>query len=322
MDSRTNPVWRVLTLLPYLQAHPGVSVADAAAEFGISSDRLRRELKMLWLDIGTGQAGGDLIEVDMDAVNDEGRIYISNADYLSRPMRLTLDEATSLVVALRAVEEMASGDFAAAVRSALAKLTAHIAAERPRIEVSVVTGGENVRARLAQAISDRRRVRLTYETARDEVTMPTVDPHRLHVRDGVAYLDSFSLERDAWRTYRLERIIDVDVLAEPAATHAGDATQSWFDNLGPDAEVCVVLRPEASWVSEYFPMRRVDRLPDGRVEASFVVADPVWFTRLLLRLGDGVEAVKPAEAARPAREMAQLALNRYHSVFGSARSGD
>lgn len=322
-DNRSNPVWRILTLLPYLQTHPGVAVDEAAREFAISPAQLRRELTMLWLDVGTGFGGGELVDVDMDAVDEEGRIYVSNADYLTRPMRLTPDEATSLVVALRAVEEMASGEFAEAVRSALDKLTTLMAKERPRIEVSVVGGGEDVRACIGQAIAEHRRVRLTYEAASDEITTPTVDPERIHVRDGVAYLDAFSLDRGAWRTYRLERIASVEVLEEAAETHeTPQRERGWFVNLGPDAEVTMILRPEAAWVSEYFPMRRVERLADGRVEVAFVVADPVWFTRLLLRLGEGVEKVEPPEVVDAAREMAQLALNRYHSVFVTAASGD
>lgn len=71
-----------------------------------------------------GGLPGDLIEIDMDAAEEHGTIHLTNADYLARPMRFTLDEVMSLVVALRTVAEVATGDTAAAVGSALAELEA------------------------------------------------------------------------------------------------------------------------------------------------------------------------------------------------------
>ena len=53
-----------------------------------------------------GLMPGDLIEIDMDAVDGEGVIHLSNADYLTRPLRLTADEALALVLALRTLREV------------------------------------------------------------------------------------------------------------------------------------------------------------------------------------------------------------------------
>jgi proteasome accessory factor C len=48
-----------------------------------------------------------LIDIDMDAVDGEGVIHLSNADYLTRPLRLSADEALALVLALRTLREVA-----------------------------------------------------------------------------------------------------------------------------------------------------------------------------------------------------------------------
>ena len=40
---------RLLSLVPYLQAHPGVAIATAAADFGVSEEQLRRDLQLLWM---------------------------------------------------------------------------------------------------------------------------------------------------------------------------------------------------------------------------------------------------------------------------------
>src|SRR5205814_9264988 len=38
---------RLLALVPYLQARPGIAVAQAAADFGVSEAQLRRDLTLL-----------------------------------------------------------------------------------------------------------------------------------------------------------------------------------------------------------------------------------------------------------------------------------
>ena len=44
-----DQVSRLLALVPYLQARADVSLAQAAADFGVSPDQLRKDLKVLWM---------------------------------------------------------------------------------------------------------------------------------------------------------------------------------------------------------------------------------------------------------------------------------
>ena len=106
MSTSAEQVQRMLVEVPYLMTNPGIGVDEAAEAFGITPAQLGRDLQALWMCGLPGQGGGDLIEIDMDAVEDSGVIRLGNADYLSRPMRFTPDEATSLVVALEAVAEL------------------------------------------------------------------------------------------------------------------------------------------------------------------------------------------------------------------------
>jgi proteasome accessory factor C len=47
---------RLLALVPYLQARPGIDVARAAADFGVSETQLRKDLTLLWM-CGLGSPG-------------------------------------------------------------------------------------------------------------------------------------------------------------------------------------------------------------------------------------------------------------------------
>src|SRR5690606_23950757 len=93
-----SQVRRLLSLVPYLREHDGVSLTEVAAAFNVSEETLRGDLNVLWMCGMPGLMPGDLIEIDMDAVDGEGVIHLSNADYLTRPLRLTADEALALVL--------------------------------------------------------------------------------------------------------------------------------------------------------------------------------------------------------------------------------
>ena len=70
----------------------------------------------------------------------------------------------------------------------------------------------------------------------------------------------------------------------------------------------LTLSPEGRWITEYFHMLEVAEAENGTVTARLLVADPVWFRRLLLRLGAAVLGVDPPEAAESAAEAARRAL--------------
>ena len=78
-------------------------VEEAAREFGVSPGTIRRDINVLLFCGLPGLGMGDLIDVDFDALEGEGVIRLSNADYLARPLHLSPTEATAVIVALRAL---------------------------------------------------------------------------------------------------------------------------------------------------------------------------------------------------------------------------
>lgn len=306
-----DQVSRLLALVPYLQRHTNADLAQTAADFGISAEQLISDLEVLWY-CGLPQGlPGDLIEIDMDAVAANGQIRLSNADYLSRPMRFTPDEALSLVVALRAVAELVAEDSAGAVRSALAKLEA--AVETPHSATVAVAGGDlEVRDALTAAINAAVQVSFDYTDAAREPSHPTVAPVRLITSDGLGYLQAWNPERADWRTYRLERISAVG-LTDEAMPELGEPPEfgpSWLERSPEAVPVTLTIAPAAAWITEYIPVQQVRPGAEG-IEVDLLVADPAWLRSLILRLGPALRAAEPAQVWVSAREAAADALAGY-----------
>lgn len=316
MNTSNEQVGRLLALIPFLQTHRGVSVADAAATFGVSERQIMDDLAITWMCGLPGGLPDDLIEIDMDAARGEGRIELANADYLSRPVRFTPDEAMSLVVALRVVAEVVPGDMAPAVASALAKLDTLGEDHGARsVVIEVSAGGERIRDAVAAAIRDGARLRLRYD-APTRTSHPVVDPARIDLRDGSAYLQAWSLDRGAWRTYRLDRIGGCERTGERALDHgpAPEPQPGWFNHLDTANTVTLALAAEAAWAGEYYPTSPTPpelaaSAREGETVCTFPVADPDWLSGLLLRLGPGVRVVAPDHAADDACARAREALS-------------
>ena len=305
---------RLLALVPYLQSHPDAELGATAAVFGVAPEQLLDDLNVLWYCGLPGGMPGDLIEIDMETVAESGRIRLTNAEYLSRPMRFTPDEAMSLVVALRAVRELAGGHVAEGIDSALAKLEQASGAAATTPQISVVGGSEEIREQLASAIEAGAVVELDYTGAGLAPSSPRVAPAKLITREGFGYLQAWSLDRGAWRTYRLDRIDAVRATGEPAGDvgEPPEFGRGWLEQRPDAAQVTLRLKPSAAWITEYHPIRAV-RSTRSAIEVDLLVADPAWLRSLLLRLGRDVLAVRPAEAAAGAAESAAEALAAYRA---------
>lgn len=308
----TEQLGRLLELIPYLQSHQGVSVSDVAGEFGLTQTQLVAELNLLFMCGLPGGLPDDLIDIDMDAVTDEGAIYLTNADYLTRPMSLQASEAASLVVALAATSGLASGEVVGAIESARAKLEKLMSDEAPVAAASEPVDG-HLRGAIDDAIRAHQRLRLTYHgDVRGATSMPIVDPVALTQADGRTYLEAWSLERGAWRTYRLDRVAGVEFTGSPAADHGEvPARDTWFPN--PVDELRVRIAPGSEWLVEYYPTTSVEQTPDG-LEATFPVADPAWATSFVMRQGSRVEVLGPRSVVEDAAARARAALTRYGRV--------
>ena len=302
---------RLLRLVPYLSSRPGVEVTAVASAFGVSPSQIIRDLEVLQF---CGLPGGyidDLFDVDIEAVKDDGRIDFRNAEVLNRPLRLRPAEAASLLAALRLVVDLGGPTDAAA--SALAKLEAAVGQEDDRVSVSVAPSDPDARALLAAAIDAATPVKLTYrKPGVAGESSAEVEPARLNLIDGYTYLDAWSRPREAWRSYRLDRITGIELL-DGTFDSRELPNAAWFDDV-PD-HLSLTVTPGGAWISEYYPTKEVSRT-DELTTVTFPVASRQWAIGLLLRLGNSVVSVSDADVQAEARQRARDALAHYPAQVG------
>lgn len=211
MDDMSDTTSRALSLLNLLQTHrhwPGSELAD---RLGVTERTVRRDVERLRelgyrIESSPGAAGG----------------YRLEAGSALPPLLLTDDEAVAMAIGLRvaASQRLVSGPET--TLTALAKLeqvlpmplrrrvTALAEAVQPAgLNAGAAVSGE-VLGELALACRDHERVRFTYTSATGEVTRRRVEPHALAPADRHWYLLCWDLEKADWRTFRVDRLADVD----------------------------------------------------------------------------------------------------------------
>ncbi|MEU9107014.1 YafY family protein [Streptomyces xanthophaeus] len=199
---------RLLRLLSLLQAHRDWTGADLAERLGVTPRTVRRDVDRL-RELG----------YPVHASPGTGGGYQLGAGAELPPLLLDDDEAVAVAVGLRtAAGNGVEGIGEASVR-ALAKLE-QVLPSRLRRRVSALneftvpmlrgplrsTVDAAVLTELAAVCRDGERLRFGYRDHQGGVSRRTVEPHRLVCTERRWYLVAWDLDREAWRTFRADRI--------------------------------------------------------------------------------------------------------------------
>ena len=315
MSRSRQQVVRMLALVPYLQGNDGVPVNEVAAEFGVTPKVIRDDLRLL-MYTGTGEYAGELIDFDLTALEQDDIVHIRDAEFMTRPLRISAREGIALIVALRTLRASASGLEVDVIDSALAKLESAVGdTVSASVDVLLDKVDPAIHGTIVEALTGRKRLALTYATAsRDEQTDRDVDPKRLFTEQGKLYLEAYCLKVEDMRFFRLDRIVSAEVLAVDAEEHDDaprDLSEGFF-TVGEETPFVVVdLHPKAHWLTEYYQVDLVSQDDDGVWRAKIYGADWSWLRRIVLRNAGSVSVIEPDTLRSQVVDDARLALRAY-----------
>ena len=231
LDDMANTSSRTLRLLSLLQTHRYWPGTELAGRLEVSERTLRRDIERL-RDLGypvhstRGVEGG----------------YQLAAGGSMPPLVVDEDEAIAMVVALGSSASVYGGSLSEASLSALAKVVQVLPArlrrraealraatvDSPFSQAPEVEAG--VLAAVAQAIRDHERMRFGYTakggSAPGEELRRHVEPHQLVTVGRRWYLLGYDLDRQDWRSFRLDRLRDpggTRAIFRPRDIPGGDA---------------------------------------------------------------------------------------------------
>ena len=303
----------MLQLVPYLIGIGEVSLAEAAAEFDVTTDQMRQMVEKLTVIGLPGEAGfwqmpNELFDINWDLLDEQGLIVITNWVGLERSPKLTAREAAALLAGLQLARTIPGVGDTELFAGLLAKLSRGSAATPADVIVASEPVDE-VRSAVADALRRRVAVSFTYKAPDAAPTTRTVDPVKVQIANGQWYLQGWCHLRLAMRTFHLDRVSDMR-LTDIATSHGGEPVPDWFEE-GDDVVVRVRF-PEsvAPLLGEYLDRAAVETA-DGVSTATMRVADELSLRRLATRRGGVLEIIEPEGARLAAAEWAAAGLAQY-----------
>ena len=298
---------RVLALVPWILAHPGVTIAELATRFEVSELELERDLELLPM-CGLPPYTADRL-IDVSVI--DGGVEIRLAEYFERPLRLAPAEGLALLAAGRALLAVPGSDPNGPLATALAKLDDALGAPSLAIDV----GASDQLERLQDAAASDERVEIDYYSfARDEMTTRVIDPWRVFHAFGTWYVAGWCHRADGERLFRVDRVRAVRATGErfDPDTRADDEVRDLvYHPSADDPRVKLRLAPSAEWVVESHPHESATRRKNGSWDIVLAVSEPAWLERLLVGLGPDVTVVAPPELVGLGASAARRLRARY-----------
>ena len=211
-----HPTSRVLTVLELLQSRPSISGPELAARLEMDVRTVRRYIMHLQ-DVGipveasTGRYGG----------------YRLRPGFKLPPLMFTEEEGTAIMLGLLGTSWLEIGQSSVAVEGALAKVS-RVLPRQARERLNAMSShlfffsphqetrpDVSLLITLSEAIGQQQRIAMDYRSHLDQLTHRKVEPYGMMGWDGHWYLVGYCCLRQDYRTFRLDRIQQVEALEEP-----------------------------------------------------------------------------------------------------------
>ena len=152
--------------------------------------------------------------------------------------------------------------------------------------------------------------------AGDKVTERQVDPYALVHRGGWWYLVGYCHLRDAPRTFRVDRIQNLELLSQIFQTPDDFDIHAYLERELADQPLVrakLHFKPEGAHIalSERSIWEALEENPDGSVDVTLSAPDLPWLASISLSFATLVTVLEPPELREMVREWARTVVEQY-----------
>jgi predicted DNA-binding transcriptional regulator YafY len=309
-----HPTTRVLTVLELLQSHRQMSGPKLAERLEVDVRSVRRYILMLQ-------------ELGIPIEGERGRYgnYRLRRGFKMPPLMFTEEEALGLTLGLLAAKRVGMAMTTPAVEGALAKidrvlpeavrervqtLQETLVLSIPSSELTSQAPGSSVVLTLSTATQQEKRIWMRYRASQASETERAVDPYGLIFQAGLWYTVGYCHLRQDLRTFRLDRVLQVEPREESFTRPPGfDALNYLRRSIAsmPDTwqvEVLLEMSPEEAERQISPTTAMLEQVPGGVLLKTYTQT-LAWMAHFLVSLRCPLVVRKPPELREALRAVAE-----------------
>ena len=309
-ETALDRVARALNLIPFIASNPGLSVVEIAARFNSTPTQISKDLSLLHMCGLPGYSHLELLDIDYE---DPEYVSVTEAQVLDQPRSLTQVEALTLVLGLQLLGELSSDTDEAAAITTLQNRISGLFGEQLARKVTITDAivDSPIARKLSQAITQSSHLTIHYNSASsDSVSTREIFPLEIIYHDGIGYLNAFATIEGELRTFRLDRIDEVQV-GQPDV----DFLQRVVEQVRPpgDSEIEIEMgRDGFFFIEKHNEIVTSYHESGDSFRITLRVTSGEWITRTLMAWPSRVTVVCPADLAQTIAERTAGALANYH----------
>lgn len=166
---------------------------------------------------------------------------------------------------------------------------------------------------LKSAIIHRRSLRIAYASSSTGISRRTIYPLKLSYKSRAWYLKAFCAEKQDYRTFKLTRILEFEMLDEQFAPYP-PPPKTDLTQIQAEYRKIILRFPEklAYRVYDEYNLNLIERQNGTLIVTVWMPIDE-WLTNYLLTFGTELEVIEPQELRSILAEMGKQIYEKYRS---------
>jgi len=299
MSDATGRAIRLLDLVPFLRANPGMNIKEIATEFKVSVSEIVSDLDLLMV---CGLPGYTPLEL-IDLSTDEGYVTLRDPQNLEYPRNFTIHELLILKIALSALLVDSPPMLHSEIGSLISKLDHQMPNQISSEGILFVPDNIlNLRRIGEEALVKNQQVEISYRNdTKDELTNRKISLIREYESEGEYFWDAWCHLANAKRTFNLEKISSATLSKDPSSI--GDLS-------GESAALTVRLRIRQK--SQFFAKHQniLKQTEEPEIYEARIYQRE-WLVREILSAGETATVITPSDLKVQVKKRATQALSQY-----------
>ena len=299
MSDATGRAIRLLDLVPFLRANPGMNIKEIATEFKVSVSEIVSDLDLLMV---CGLPGYTPLEL-IDLSTDEGYVTLRDPQNLEYPRNFTIHELLILKIALSTLLVDSPPMLHSEIGSLISKLDHQMPNQISSEGILFVPDNIlNLRRIGEEALVKNQQVEISYRNdTKDELTNRKISLIREYESEGEYFWDAWCHLANAKRTFNLEKISSATLSMDPSSI--GDLS-------GESSALTVRLRIRQK--SQFFAKHQniLKQTEEPEIYEARIYQRE-WLVREILSAGETATVITPSDLKVQVKKRATQALSQY-----------